>query len=304
MPRSGPNYSLPEPPFTPNTVISSSAVNDDFSDIASALTASLARNGAGGMTAILPLDATGFTYVNDLNTGISRPSSDTQVIECGGVDVVTVTTTEVDVAGDLDVSGSVKQNGIALLPIGLGPLPWPTATAPSGWLLCYGQSLLRTDYAALFAVIGTTFGSVDGTHFTLPDLRGRVPAGADDMGGTAANILTSTYFGTAAVLAAIGGSQSQTLTQAQLPVALGAATSVVTDPGHTHGLSVRGDGAGTNPASVPYGNGPFISFGTGQIQTATTGITVATSITNSSGGNAHAIVQPTIIFNYIIFAGI
>lgn len=50
-------------------------------------------------------------------------------------------------------------------------------TAPAGWLLCQGQSLLRADYPSLFAVIGTTYGSVDATHFNLPDLRVRVPVG-------------------------------------------------------------------------------------------------------------------------------
>ena len=60
-------------------------------------------------------------------------------------------------------------------------MAWPAAAAPSGWLLCQGQSLKRTDYPLLFAVIGTTFGSADGTHFTLPDMRGQVAAG---IGGT------------------------------------------------------------------------------------------------------------------------
>ena len=47
-------------------------------------------------------------------------------------------------------------------------------------------------YAALFSLVGTTFGSVDGSTFNLPDLRGRVPFGLDNMGGTAANILQAT----------------------------------------------------------------------------------------------------------------
>lgn len=55
---------------------------------------------------------------------------------------------------------------------------WPVATAPAGFLLCDGSSLLRADYSALFSVIGTVFGTVDATHFTLPDLRGKVVAGA------------------------------------------------------------------------------------------------------------------------------
>jgi microcystin-dependent protein len=54
---------------------------------------------------------------------------------------------------------------------------WPTAAAPTGWLLCQGQSVLRTDYPALFTAIGVAYGSVDGTHFTLPDMRQRFPLG-------------------------------------------------------------------------------------------------------------------------------
>lgn len=52
-------------------------------------------------------------------------------------------------------------------------------TAPEGWLLCQGQALSRTEYADLFAVIGTNFGSGDGsTTFNLPDLRGEFLRGA------------------------------------------------------------------------------------------------------------------------------
>lgn len=55
---------------------------------------------------------------------------------------------------------------------------WLTATPPAGWLICDGSSLLRAGtYAALFAIIGTAFGTVDGTHFTLPDLRGKLALG-------------------------------------------------------------------------------------------------------------------------------
>ena len=53
------------------------------------------------------------------------------------------------------------------------------ATAPDGWLLCQGQAVSRTDYANLFAVIGTSFGSGDGsTTFNVPDLRGEFLRGA------------------------------------------------------------------------------------------------------------------------------
>lgn len=48
---------------------------------------------------------------------------------------------------------------------------------PAGWLRCEAQSLLRADYPDLFTAIGTTFGSADGTHFALPDLRARSAVG-------------------------------------------------------------------------------------------------------------------------------
>jgi len=53
------------------------------------------------------------------------------------------------------------------------------ATAPTGWLLCQGQAVSRTTYAALFAAIGTNFGTGDGsTTFNLPDMREVAPVGA------------------------------------------------------------------------------------------------------------------------------
>lgn len=57
--------------------------------------------------------------------------------------------------------------------------PYGGATAPDGWLLCHGQALSRTEYADLFAVIGTNFGSGDGsTTFNLPDMREATTKGA------------------------------------------------------------------------------------------------------------------------------
>jgi len=67
--------------------------------------------------------------------------------------------------------------GIKQLPPGIETL-FPGAAAPGGWLLCEGDDVSRTTYAALFAEIGTTFGSGDGTTtFGLPDLSADAPAG-------------------------------------------------------------------------------------------------------------------------------
>jgi microcystin-dependent protein len=58
---------------------------------------------------------------------------------------------------------------------------FPANTAPTGWLKANGALVSRTTYAALFAVIGTTYGAGDGsTTFALPDLRGEFVRGWDD----------------------------------------------------------------------------------------------------------------------------
>jgi len=61
-----------------------------------------------------------------------------------------------------------------------------TGALPAGFLDTDGASYLRASYATLFGVIGTTFGSADGTHFNVPDLQGRFPVGK----GTHADVST------------------------------------------------------------------------------------------------------------------
>jgi len=65
-----------------------------------------------------------------------------------------------------------------LLPAG-SVIVWPKSTAPDGWLLCDGSAINRTTYAALFALIGTTYGSGNGSStFNVPDVKDRFVAGA------------------------------------------------------------------------------------------------------------------------------
>lgn len=63
-----------------------------------------------------------------------------------------------------------------VLPVGSIQM-YAGSSAPSGWAFCDGSSYLRTDQPNLFAAIGTAYGTVDGTHFSVPDLRSRVPVG-------------------------------------------------------------------------------------------------------------------------------
>src|SRR3954454_8618482 len=68
----------------------------------------------------------------------------------------------------------VARNGL-LVPTG-AMMPFAGPASPTGWLLCQGQLISRTGYAALFGAIGVAYGAGDGsTTFTLPDLRSRVP---------------------------------------------------------------------------------------------------------------------------------
>src|SRR5258708_2604472 len=76
----------------------------------------------------------------------------------------------------------------ASVPLG-GLMPYIGSTAPNtAFVLPFGQAISRTTYATLFSLVSTTFGVGDGsTTFNIPDLRGRVIPGLDNMGGSAAS---------------------------------------------------------------------------------------------------------------------
>ncbi len=70
-----------------------------------------------------------------------------------------------------------RQTVAGTLPPGV-TIPFAGDLPPDGWLRCDGSAVSRTTYAALFEVIGTRYGSGDGSNtFNLPDLRGRAPVG-------------------------------------------------------------------------------------------------------------------------------
>ena len=78
----------------------------------------------------------------------------------------------------VDTSESSESNIISeALPIGT-IIPYPSSIIPEGFLECNGQAVSRTTYSSLFNIIGTTFGSGDGsTTFNLPNIQGRVLVG-------------------------------------------------------------------------------------------------------------------------------
>ena len=114
-----------------------------------------------------------------------------------------------ELAGNLATGYS--NTGYSAIPLGcILPYSGATASAPTGFAFCNGQAVSRTTFAELYALVGDQYGAGDGTTtFNLPDLRGRAVAGRDNMGGTAANRVTTAGSGINGVaLGANGGSQS------------------------------------------------------------------------------------------------
>lgn len=127
-------------------------------------------------------------------------------------------------------------------PVGTVPtgafFPYMGAAAPVDFLLCDGSLVMQATYPALFAVIGHAGSAgVDpgGGQFQLPDLRGRVPVGVDNMGGVDAGILSVPN-----TLGHSAGFEAITLTTAQIPAHAhtGGTTNAVGD--HTHGTGTAG----------------------------------------------------------------
>jgi microcystin-dependent protein len=150
-------------------------------------------------------------------------------------------------------------------------LMWPTASAPSGYLLCDGTAVSRTTYATLFALFGTTFGSGDGsTTFNLPNYTGRMPYGT--------------------TIGATGGS-------ADAVVVSHTHTATVTDPGHTH--TAQGHSGAQISTGGPYTYASSLNNATfSGVNSATTGISVANSTAGVSGTNAN--LPPYLGINFII----
>jgi len=140
-------------------------------------------------------------------------------------------------------------------------LAYSGSSAPSGYLLCDGSVVSRTSYAALYAVIGTIYGTGDGsTTFNLPDCADKFILG-----------LGSTY----ATLAATGGDSTHTLTTDEMPA-------------HTH----------TVTAEIKKGDNSSEVYGWSEdpIDCGSTSIT-----SDSTGGDgAHNNMPPYIVLNYII----
>lgn len=198
---------------------------------------------------------------------------------------------------DVSESTTKKVTVGQLMPVG-SILDFAGTSAPSGWLLCYGQTLdaqTNTEYQALYDIIGNTYGGSSNADFVVPDLRGRATAGKDDMGGSSANRLTDIAGSLDGdVLGDSGGSESYSLANANLPR-------------YNHGVQMHGAGSATVMSGVVGGSAGLSAM--------TTRTNYRTGGANTAGANSIdgfslnigqttptpvTTVQPTIILNKII----
>lgn len=159
------------------------------------------------------------------------------------------------------------------------------ASAPAGTILCNGASILRAEFPDLFNVLGTTWGSADSTHFTLPLLTDtnrflRAAGGSGPAVGTYQSNQNAahTHTITGAPSAGTLGTDSQ---------GSHTHTATPTDPGHTH----TGSGLGVpafsgQPVTTGSGNAGQGVNGVTTLSTSTTGISVSIG---SAGAHTHNI---------------
>jgi microcystin-dependent protein len=179
------------------------------------------------------------------------------------------------------------------IPLG-GMLEFTGTAAPNNsFVLPFGQAISRTTYATYFALVGTTYGAGDGsTTFNVIDKRGKASFGKDDMGGSAANLITNAGSGiVGTTLGASGGAQTvnKTIAQNQLPNVTLSVTGTVSAANSTSGMSHT---YSSGDLGIPAG-----TLGT---------INLASGVTSSINGGVTQqqvnviTMPPAIIVNYIL----
>lgn len=274
----------------------------------------LINSGAGALSseATLAVSRGGTNSGTTLNNNRIMKSSGSAIVEAtaitasralvsdaNGIPVhATTTTTEIGYVNGVTSAIQTQLDAIVALTFPAGVmLPYGGSAAPTGFLLCDGSSVLRASYPNLFTAIGTTFGSADGTHFTLPNTARRVLVGAGGSGtATLANTVGST-----------GGEETHTLTAGESGVPAHTHTFSATSGGqsvsHTHDFSVYNDPAANGAVAGGRGSGAGIS---GTVTTTTgsqdhTHSVSGTSASNSTAsGTAHNNIQPSLVINHII----
>ena len=236
----------------------------------------VANTGSGTITV-----NTSLSQLIDGATSTTVLAGQTKLIHCTGAQFVTVG------GGSGAVTGSL--------------VDYLGSTAPTGYVLASGRTIgsaassaterANDDCYALFVLLWNSLANSEAAvsggrganadsdwsankTIALPDLRGRVTAGKDNMGGTTASRLTSAGSGiTGTTLGVAGGTETHTLTSAQMP---NHSHSEVGGSVQLHTYAWQGD-----PSSYVGSNG-------------------GTTTGSAGSGNAHQNTQPTFVVNKII----
>jgi microcystin-dependent protein len=202
-------------------------------------------------------------------------------------------------------------------------MPWSINWAPENWLLCNGQLISVSQYQALFSLISNVYGGDGNSTFAVPDLRTRIPIGADNLNyqwGKSGGAPTSdvTFEGTGGVYTSFTltpnqlPSHSHGIPKAVIPVTVPANTTQNADqsipsPSTILGIPNFSDGlsdvtvntystapadSNLTPATVNYPGG--ITGSTGQGAQVIAGVDMS-ALSGSSGT-----IQPWITMYYII----
>ena len=162
-------------------------------------------------------------------------------------------------------------------------VPWSDSAVPSGFLECNGAAVSRSTYADLFAIVGTTYGSGDGsTTFNVPDLQDNVAVGKSGTKNLAstggANTVTST--------GNVGGSTANaTLSTSQLA-------------SHSHGIQITR--AAPDSDSNKVGRGGNQNLGTANTNSSGSGSGHSHNMSATFSGDATSVIQPYLTIIYII----
>jgi microcystin-dependent protein len=139
--------------------------------------------------------------------------------------------------------------------------------APNGYAMCNGQIMAINQNAALFSLLGTTFGGNGIQTFGLPNLQGRTPVG----------VSSSIMYGE------VSGEESHTLLSTEVP-------------SHSHILNAAGVANSAKPAGSALAGGGATGY------TAATGLAAMNSATLTSigGGQLHENRQPFLVMTWCI----